>query len=316
MRKCLRTSTKFFKEVINSKIETSHSDNIADYINSNKTILKDISKIFGSNTKLDKISYESGLGAFGPVGLIDMGDFVFLGLEGKTKGNYPVYFILYISEYSPNNEKLENFELRAYVPEQGNTFNAKQRRPFSITNLGSRIDTMCNEKELLLDIKNHFYYSDNQNKEPITAKSASGRSFVEKDYSGKITNVTCIDCCMGEETKKDIWIEGFTEVGEIAISLKTGKIRFMEFDEDELQNVEIVYSPYDSTEYNTRKPNDLKLLQHVLNEYEIDQATFNCEAGEDEIITPYIEINGKEAKSPSNNEIEFFMAIATGKLSI
>lgn len=146
-----------FRKILDQKVFKDKRKNITEVINSRKPVVKDIKKIFGEEPIVNA-DYENGLGINGITGIVKLYNFMFLGIEAQTKLSYPVYMILYVARYDTDyydDNIISIANIRAYVPENGNTFNPETRRPYSLSNVPQGLK--CDHSMLITDIAKHFY---------------------------------------------------------------------------------------------------------------------------------------------------------------
>ena len=146
-----------FRKILDKKVFKDKRKNITEVINSRKPVVKDIKKIFGEEPIVNA-DYDNGLGINGITGMVKLHNFIFLGIEAQTKLSYPVYMILYVARYDTDwddDNIIRTANIRAYVPENGNTFNPETRRPYSLSKTPKGLQ--CNHDMLITDIAKHFY---------------------------------------------------------------------------------------------------------------------------------------------------------------
>jgi len=157
MRKYEKLDEDTFRKILTEKVFKDRKKSVADVINSRKLVFKDIKKIFGDEP-IAKADYENGLGINGITGMVKLHNFMFLGIEAQTDSSYPVYMILYVKEYATawdDDNIISAANIRAYVPEKGNTFNPETRRPYSLSQFPKGLQ--CDGDILITDIAKHFY---------------------------------------------------------------------------------------------------------------------------------------------------------------
>ncbi len=152
MRKFAIINESQFTEVLNREVFIQNLT-LANSLNTQRKFMKDIYKIFPEKSYLDSASCKRGLGIEGINGMVRLGDFMFLGIEASKLFFYPVYMILYIAKYNKMYDGKILAEIRGYIPENGNTFDKKTRRPYN--SCGTNV--LCNKQELINDIAKHFY---------------------------------------------------------------------------------------------------------------------------------------------------------------
>ncbi|WP_333640967.1 hypothetical protein [Mesotoga prima] len=157
MRKYEKLDEDTFRKILTEKVFKDRKKSVADVINSRKPVVKDIKKIFGEEPIVNA-DYDNGLGINGITGMVKLHNFIFLGIEAQTKLSYPVYMILYVARYDTDwddDNIIRTANIRAYVPENGNTFNPETRRPYSLSKTPKGLQ--CNHDMLITDIAKHFY---------------------------------------------------------------------------------------------------------------------------------------------------------------
>jgi hypothetical protein len=161
MRKFATINESQFTDVLNKYIFVN-GRTFESSLNKQKKFMKDISKIFGNNY-ITSATANKSIGIDGITGMAKLGDFMFLGIEARIEGRFPVYVILYISEYWDHHDGSISLEIRGYVPEKGNTFDKETRRPhYPDANI------KCDKQELINDIAKHFYRNwDEYDKVPV-----------------------------------------------------------------------------------------------------------------------------------------------------